>query len=101
MDATIEWLRKEYEVIFYDRSGAMKVRCGKVHEYVGMQMDFSTKGEVHITMPKHLDNAVETFENAQVNFSEGFIEVKRKRSKSQLNAATKDLFVMNEQCESC
>ncbi len=41
---------------------------------------FSTIGEVHITMPKHLDNAVETFENAQANFSEGFIEVNRKRT---------------------
>jgi hypothetical protein len=77
VDATIEWLQEEYKVIFYDGLVAMKVHRGKVHEYLGMIMDFSIKGEVHITMPKHLDNAVETFKNAQVNFSEGFIEVKR------------------------
>ena len=60
----------------------MKVYRGKVHLYVGMTMDFTTtKGEVHITMPKHLDDAVETFENAQANISKGFIEVKRKRRK--------------------
>ena len=50
-------------------------------------------------MPKHLEDAVETFENAQAKFSKGFIKVKRKRSKSQLTAAPKDLFVVNEQCE--
>jgi hypothetical protein len=99
VDATIEWLRKEYEVIFYDGSGAMKVRCGKVHEYLDMMMDFSTKGEVHITMLKHLDDAVETFEKAQAIYSEGFIKVKRKRSKSQLIAAPKDFFVINKQCK--
>ena len=99
VDATIKWLREEYKVIFYDRSGAMKVRCNKVHEYLGMMMDFTTKGEVHITMPKHLDDAVETFEKAQASYSKGFIEVKRKRSKSQLTAAPKDLFVINEQCK--
>jgi predicted ATP-dependent endonuclease of OLD family len=64
-----------------------------------MKMDFTTKGEVHITMPKHLDDAVETFENAQTKFNNGFIEVNRKRSKSQLTAAPKDLFIVNEECK--
>jgi hypothetical protein len=32
-----------------------------------MEMDFCTKGEVHITMLKHLDDAVKTFEEAQAN----------------------------------
>jgi len=99
LDATIEWLREEYKVIFHDRLGAMKIHCEKVHKYLGMIMDFSTKGEVHITMPKHLIGAVETFKNAQAKYSEEFIEVKRKRSKSQLTAAPKDLFVVNEQCK--
>ncbi len=60
VDATIEWLRKKYKVIFHDGLGAMKVPRGKVHKYLGMTMDFCTKGEVHITMPKHLDDADET-----------------------------------------
>ena len=47
---TIEWLNREYEVIFHHGSGAMKVCCGKVHEYLGMIIDFSTKVEVHITI---------------------------------------------------
>ena len=32
MDATIEWLQEEYEVIFHDRSGAIKDCRGKVHK---------------------------------------------------------------------
>ncbi len=31
VDETIEWLKREYEVIFHDGSGAMKVCRGKVH----------------------------------------------------------------------
>ena len=31
VDLTIKWLQKEYEVIFHDESGAMKVFCRKVH----------------------------------------------------------------------
>ena len=78
----------------------MKVFRRKVHVYVGMTMDFTTKGEVIITMQKHLDDAVETFENAQAEFSKGlFIKVKWKRSKSQLTATPKDLFVVNEECK--
>ena len=96
VDVTIEWLRRDYEVIFHEGLGAMKVCPGKLNTYIGMTMDFTTKGEVHITMLKHLDDAVETFENAQAKFSEGFIKVKQKRSKSQLTTAPKDLFAGNE-----
>ena len=38
VDATIEWLRAEYKVIFYDGLGAMKVHHRKVHKYLGMIM---------------------------------------------------------------
>jgi hypothetical protein len=99
VDKTIEWLKREYEVIFHDGSGAMKVCRRKVHMYLGMEMDFNTKEEVHITMLKHLDDAVKTIEEAQAKFSEGFIEVKHKRSKAQLSASPKDLFVINEECK--
>jgi len=99
VDMTIEWLKREYKVIFDDGSGAMKVCRRKVHTYLGMEMDFRTKGEVQITMLKHLDDAVKTFEEAQLKLSDGFIEVKRKRSKAQLTAAPKDLFEINKDCE--
>ena len=34
------WLQKSYERLFDDGSGAMKLKRGKIHEYLGMQLDF-------------------------------------------------------------
>ena len=45
VDATIKWLRAEYESILEDGSGVMKVHRGKVHKYLGMSLDFSHKGQ--------------------------------------------------------
>ena len=36
IDDTIAWLRVEYESIFEDGSGQMKVHTGKTHKYLGM-----------------------------------------------------------------
>jgi hypothetical protein len=99
VDETIEWLRDEYEVIFEDGTGAMKVHRGTVHKYLGMKMDFSHKGEVQLTMPKHMDDIQATYDIAQAKFSDGFIEVKRRRSKNQLTPAPTDIFVVNEECK--
>ena len=48
IDDTIDWFRSEYESIFDDGSGAMKVHCGKVHKYLGMLLDFSHKGQCRV-----------------------------------------------------
>jgi hypothetical protein len=99
VDETIDWLRKEYEVIFEDGSGAMKVRRGKIHDYVGIRFDFTTKGEVHLTMPKHLEDVLETFDKGRNVIENGFVQVKRSRSKAQMTPAPTDIFVVNEECE--
>jgi hypothetical protein len=54
VDETIKWLRAEYESIFEDGSGAMKVHRGKVHKYLGMTLDFSHKGQCIVTMHDYL-----------------------------------------------
>jgi hypothetical protein len=46
VDETIKWLRAEYESIFEDGLGAMKVHRGKVHKYLGMTLDFSHNGQL-------------------------------------------------------
>jgi hypothetical protein len=48
MDKMIKWLRQEYESIFEDGSGEMTVSHGKVHKYLGMTLDYTTKGRVEI-----------------------------------------------------
>ena len=49
-DKLIETFRREYETIFEDGSGKMKVTRGKVHDYLGMRIDFTVRGQVEITM---------------------------------------------------
>jgi hypothetical protein len=44
VDEMIKWLQAEYESIFKDGSGVMKVHRGKVYKYLGMSLDFSHKG---------------------------------------------------------
>ena len=46
----ITWLRKTYEVLFDDGNGTMTVHRGKIHEYLGMSLDFTTDGQVQVTM---------------------------------------------------
>jgi hypothetical protein len=40
VDETIEWLRSEYEHVFEDGTGLMKVHRGKTHKYLGMTLDY-------------------------------------------------------------
>jgi hypothetical protein len=61
VDKTIEWLRRNYESIFEDGSGKMKVSRGKVHEYVGMTLDSTIAGVVRVTALKFIDEIIETF----------------------------------------
>jgi len=41
VDETIEWQQSEYEHIFEDGTGLMKVHRGKTYKYLGMTLDFS------------------------------------------------------------
>jgi Reverse transcriptase (RNA-dependent DNA polymerase) len=61
VDETIEWLRVKYESIFEDGSGKMKVSRGKIHEYLGMTLDYTTTGIVRVTMFKYIDEIIETY----------------------------------------
>ena len=40
-------------------SGAMKMKRGKIHEYLGMQFDFSVAGQVKITMFDYVQEMLE------------------------------------------
>ena len=91
----IEWLRKDYESIFEDGSGKMKVNRGKVHKYLGMTLDFTTKGQVKISMVDFVKDIISTWEKAPKSSDDGFTVVKRGR-KGKTTAAPEDLFKVNE-----
>jgi hypothetical protein len=56
-----KWLQHTYKRLFDNSSGAMKVCRGKVHEYLGMNLDYSTKGEIKITMIPYIREILELF----------------------------------------
>ena len=86
-DGFIETLRDEYESIFEDGSGKMKVSRGKVHEYLGMTLDYSVKGQCKISMPQYIEETLKVFEAAEPN-----------QTGTKSSAAPKDLFEVDENC---
>ena len=94
VDYTIDWLRKEYESIFTDGSGKMKVACGKVHTYVGMTLDFTESKIVKVTMFAYIDEIVQAWDKACSELEDGYVVVSgRKRIAT---AAPDDLFKVDE-----
>jgi hypothetical protein len=61
---TIDWLRSEYENVFEDGSGLMKVHHGKTHKYLGMSLDFSHINKCRITMIDYVDEIVAAYDKA-------------------------------------
>ena len=86
-DRLIETLRKEFEVIFEDGSGKMKVTRGEVHDFLGMTMDYRNPGVVKVSMFKYLKETLEAWDG-----------MTSKRAKKEC-AAPPHLFVVKEDCE--
>ena len=61
------WLQKTYERLFDDGSGAIKLKRGKIHEYLEMQLDFSVVGQVKITMFYYIQEMLEDFHKFDPN----------------------------------
>jgi hypothetical protein len=57
-DEFLEYLRSKYE----DKEiGLLKASRGKVHDYLGMKLDYSVKGEVKISMTDYVKKMIENF----------------------------------------
>lgn len=73
VDDAIKWLRRDYESIFEDGSGAMVVHRGKVHKYLGMTIDFNTKGIVEVSMVDYVKDIIAAWDKASDEVeSDGF-----------------------------
>ena len=57
----VTWLRRTYERMFDDGSGAMKICRGKLHEYLGMTLDYRVKGQVTFSMIPYIKEIIELF----------------------------------------
>ncbi len=96
VDETIHWLRAEYESIFEDGLGAIKVQLGKVHKYLGMTLNFSHKGQCTVTMHDYLDGILKAYDAAIDKHKNGFLPVTRQCYETP---APDNLFTVNEDCE--
>ena len=72
----------------------MKVCRGKVHKYLGMTLDFTTKHQVKISMTDYVEDAVKSWDAAKATIDDGFKLVRRK--KMRLSAAPEDLFKVDD-----
>jgi hypothetical protein len=87
MDTMIEYLREEYESIFDDGTGAMTVRRGKIHKYLGMTLDYTVCGQVKITMFDYVDDILTAFDKA-----------KPKGGGTKTSSAPDSLFKVDKSC---
>ncbi len=95
VDNIIKWLRENYESIFEDGSGKMKVSHGKVLKYLGMTLDFTMKQQVKISMAEYVKELISTWDKAPKLENDGFTLIKRGK-KGRSTAAPEDLFKVNE-----
>ena len=100
LDDTIEWLRRDYESVFEDGSGRMKISRGLKHKYLGMDLDYSKRGQCKITMFGYVDEILAAWKAAdQTTDEEGFKTVDSSKRKTKSSAAPENLFVVDEDCK--
>ncbi len=92
-NSIIAWLRQEYESIFTDVSGKMKVARGRVHVYVGMTLDFTVDRVVMVTMIPYVDEIIGAWDKTCEDSQDDFQQVKHQRI---LTAAPDDLFKVDD-----
>jgi hypothetical protein len=83
-----EYLRQEYERIFEDGPGEMTVSRGKLHKYLGMNLDYNVRGQVKITMYNYVDEILTAFDNAEP-----------KDGGTKTSESPASLFKVDENCE--
>ena len=57
------WLKNTYELLFKDGSGAMNLNLRMIHEYLGMTLDYSTRGKVKITTYNYIRDIITDFKH--------------------------------------
>ncbi len=63
----------------------MKVSRGKVHKYLGMTLDFTTKGQVKISMVDYVKEVVDAWDLAPQLDNDGFATVKSRHGTKAKN----------------
>jgi hypothetical protein len=87
MDRMIKYLCQEYKSMFEDRTSAMVVSRGKIHNYLGMTLNYTIGGNAKITMFDYVNEILTAFDKAEP-----------KGAGTKSSAAPDNLFMVNEDC---
>ena len=87
-DSMIKSLCQEYESIFEDGSGKISVIQGNVCEYLGMNLYYTVRGQLSITMLSYIEEIINAFDKA---YSKG------ECTKSIVTP--NNIFVVNKDCK--
>ena len=78
-DEFAKWLEETY-----GQHGKMKIHCGKVHDYLGMKLDYSEKKKIKIYMRDYVKGMLDSF------------PIKFKECETATTPAGEDLFGQNQ-----
>ena len=96
VDDAIDWLRRDYESIFEDGSGAMVVHRGKKHKYLGMSIDFSKKGITSVSMTDYVKDIVSSWDKASDKLEADGFKTKFRKQSGEPTAAPSNLFTVDD-----
>ena len=81
-------LLDEYDSVFEDGYGKMKVIQEKLYDHLGITLYYIVKGQLNITIMNYIKEIMECFDKS-----------KPKSSGTKSSATTLNLFVVDEECE--
>ena len=61
---TITWIKQEYESIFEYGSGEITVHWGKIHNYLGMTLDYTEVGPIKVRIIDYIDEIIDESDKA-------------------------------------
>jgi hypothetical protein len=96
VDDAIDWLRRDYESIFEDGSGAMVVHRGKKHKYLGMSINFSKKGITSVSMTDYVKDIVSSWDKASDKLEADGFKTKFRKQSGEPTAAPSNLFTVDD-----
>ena len=86
-DTFLLWLNEQY-----GQMGEVKAHRGKVHEYLGMQLDYSVNGKVQINMVDYVKEMISSFPENIVNSS----KIKTPADSNLFNVNDKDMEILSD-----
>ena len=87
-DQIVKYFCQEYQSIFEDGFGVMPVSRGKVCKYLGMDLDYSVRDQVKISMFDYINEILAAFDT-----------VEPKGAGTKRSAAPENIFMVNEDCK--